>query len=217
MMTRLRTQTCIAAALAVTLSVAACGGSSKTADLSGQSTPATVTQTVTAPATTTSAATTSTAATSTTAAASTTGPGSACVAADLTPKYLGSNGAAGTLEYGFALVNSSSTACHTYGWPGAEFLTSAGTPIGTGAKRVKSDAVGSVQSTQINLAPGDEASFRVAVHDAVDGGKGCTTAGFLQIYAPDDTTALKVIAKVSACPSATVTPLQPGSEAFAGQ
>ncbi len=53
-------------------------------------------------------------------------PAPACTASDLTPTFLGSNGAAGTIVLGFALKNTGSTTCHTYGWPGVELLSASG-------------------------------------------------------------------------------------------
>lgn len=205
------------AAVIGTLVVVACGGSSNTADDTGQST-VTVTRTVTTPA---GGDTTTQALTPTTATKTTTTPfasGTACSASDLTPSYLGSNGAAGTIVLGFALKNSGSKPCHTYGWPGVQFVSSGGRALATHAARTTSDVVGSTPANALTLQPGDEASFRIVASDVGSGGGSCPTAQQLQIYAPDDTVTMKVsVTGIAACGHATVSPMMPRTSAFAGQ
>ena len=91
------------AAVIGTLVVVACGGSSNTSDNGGGQKTVTVTRihtiTIRASVTTTTAPLTPTTATKTTTTAIATG--TACTASDLTPTFLGSNGAAGTIELGF--------------------------------------------------------------------------------------------------------------------
>jgi hypothetical protein len=209
-----------AAAVAGALFVTACGGSNNTSDQSQQT--VTVTKTVTGtapgpPSTTIGTATgpqTDTTATKT----STTAVGDPCTAADLTPSYLGSNGAAGTVVLGFALKNSGSTTCHTYGWPGVQFLSSSGAALPTHATRTTGDVVGSTPAGELTLTPGASASFRMVTSDVGVGGGNCPTAGALQIYAPDDTVTMKVsVPGVAACGKATLSPMLPGVSAFAGQ
>ncbi len=49
-------------------------------------------------------------------------------------------------------------------------------------------------------------------------GSSCPTASDLQIYAPDDTVKMKVsVSGVAACGKSTLSPLMPGTSAFAGQ
>lgn len=178
------------------------------------------TVTVTEPARTSPTATgtgplTDTTATGTSTAAAGVGP--ECSASDLAASYLGSNGAAGTIVLGFALKNIGSGPCHTYGWPGVEFLSSAGAPLPTGATRTTGDVVGSTPANVLTLTPGQEASFRMVTSDMGPGGAACPTASSLQIYAPDDTNTLKVsLPGVAACGQATVSPMMPGATAFAG-
>ncbi len=117
------------AAVIATLAVAACGGSSTVTT--------TVTRTVVNQQTGAGGATTTT--NSDTTQKTTTVSGTACSAADLTPVFLGSNGAAGTIVLGFSLKNTSSTSCHTYGWPGVQFLSSRGSALRTGATRTTTD------------------------------------------------------------------------------
>ena len=106
--------------------------------------------------------------------------------------YLGSNGAAGTIVLGFALKNTGSTACRTYGWPGVAFQSSKGAAPPTNATRTTGDVVGSTPADVLTLQPGQEASFRMVTSDMATGGGSCPTAGKLQIYAPNDTVAMKV-------------------------
>jgi Protein of unknown function (DUF4232) len=230
-----------AAALALALTAAACGSSNTADTSStgpatvtrtvtvntgtGTSTPATTTSTTstgTTTTTTTSTPTTTTPTTTTpttkTGATTTTstsgGSGLAsdqCVASELTPVSKGSNGAAGTIIWEIALKNTGSSACNTYGWPGAQFLDSSGTPIGKPATRTTTSMQsGSVHPTVITLQPGAEANFYIQVNDAAGGGAGCTSAAYLQIYAPNDTTAMRLgtSQQVEYCPTTTVTPLQ---------
>lgn len=204
-----------AAAVFGVLALAACG-SSNTSD---HTVTVVHTQTVTEPSTSTTTGTHTGPQTDTTATkTSTTALGSPCTAAGLTPVYLGSNGAAGTIVLGFALKNTGSTTCHTYGWPGVEFLSSKDVGLPTNATRTTGDVVGSTPADVLTLQPGDEASFRMVTSDMATGGGSCPTASKLQIYAPDDTVAMKVsVPGVAACGKATLSPMMAGVSAFAGQ
>ena len=196
------------AAVIATLAVAACGGSSTVTT--------TVTRTVVNQQTGAGGATTTT--NSDTTQKTTTVSGTACSAADLTPVFLGSNGAAGTIVLGFALKNTSSTSCHTYGWPGVQFLSSRGSALRTGATRTTTDVAGSTPATAITLKPGEVASFRMTASDVPTGGGSCPTAAKLQIYAPDDTATMNVaVPGIAACGKATLSPMMPGDTAFADQ
>jgi hypothetical protein len=217
-----------AAGLLCALALAACGGSSNASDQTGGggslTTVTTVTQTVTRPApahTRTDNTTDTGPQTDTTATKTSTTPeavASPCTASDLTPAYLGSNGAAGTIVLGFALKNTGSTTCHTYGWPGVAFLSSGGAQLPTNATRTSGDVVGSTPAAVLALAPGQEASFRMVASDMATGGGSCPTASALQIIAPNDTATMRVtVPGISACGKATVSPMMPGATAFAGQ
>jgi hypothetical protein len=207
--------------LACTLALAACGSSSQSS--SGVASRQTTTSPATAPASTqTSSTTTSTAVTQTgssTAPATTTptaGP-KACTAADLTVSYLGGQGAAGHGLLGFALRNSSGSACHTYGYPGVQFLDRAGKSLPTNSTRTTQDFFGSVPETKLVVAPGQSVSFRLGVTHGAASPVGCTTAYGLQVIPPDDTATLRVtIGNGGAyeCRTATVSPLQQGTSAF---
>lgn len=201
------------AAVIGTLVVVACGGSSNTSD---NRVTVTVTRTVTTPpsVTTTTAPLTPTTATKTTTTAI--AAGTACTASDLTPTYLGSNGAAGTIELGFGLKNTGSTTCHTYGWPGVELLSSDGVGLPTNATRTTTDVLGDTPANALTLKPGEQASFRLIATDFAAGGGNCDNASQLQIYAPDDTITMKVAITggVPACGRATLSPMMPGTSAF---
>jgi Protein of unknown function (DUF4232) len=206
------------AAVIGTLVVVACGSSNNASDNGGGPTTVTVTQTLTTPppVTTTTAPLTPTTATKTTTTAF--AKGTACTASELTPSFLGSNGAAGTIVLGFALKNSGTTTCHTYGWPGVQFQSSSGKPLPTNATRTTTDVAGSTPATVLTLKPGEEASFRIAASDIGAGGGSCPTARQLQIYAPDDTTTMTVsLPGVAACGRATLSPMLPGASAFSDQ
>lgn len=209
-----------AAAVAGALLVAACGGSNNTSDNTQQTVTVihTVTQPANPPATTTTATDTGPQTDTTATKTSTTAVGDPCTASDLTPSFLGSNGAAGTIVLGFALKNTGSATCHTYGWPGVEFLSSSGAALPTHATRTTGDVVGSTPAGELTLAPGDEVSFRMVTSDMGPNGSACPTASALQIIAPDDTATMKVaLSGVAACGKATLSPLMPGDSAFAGQ
>jgi hypothetical protein len=213
-------------ALTATVALAACGSSS---NVSSQSSVQTVTETVTSPsgpapaATRTQATTTASTVTTTTTAAGSSTPApasgsSVCVAADLKPVSLGSNGAAGTVYYTYALENVSSSSCHTYGWPGVSFWTASGKQLPNAVSRVTSDQVGNAVAASVTIAPGGEVSFRVDVEDAYDGGAKCTTASYIQFYAPDDTTPMRLSlgSGAQSCGAFQITPLQSGRGALAG-
>jgi hypothetical protein len=220
----------VAAALAVAAAVAGCGTASSTVT---HTVTQAVTQTVTvtdtttvtiATATSTSTSTTSTASTSTTSttpttAASAGGSTPACTAADLTPVFLGSNGATGRVVLTFALRNHGSGACHTYGWPGVQFASASGSPLPTSTTRTTNDLLGSTPAAPLTLGAGQEASFRIIVPDSKNGSNvGCSTASEVRIIAPDDTTGMvaNLTAPVTECGAATLSPLLAGTDAAPG-
>jgi len=227
------------AALVCVCLIAACGSSSTTSDQTGGGGTKTVTRpgvtvtvttpiqtitSVTSPTTTTgtgTGTTTGTNGTGTGATTTSTGAGSGeCVAADLRPSFLGTNGAAGTIAVGFALTNSSPSTCTTYGWPGVQFLSSTGAALPTDATRTSSDMLGSTPATDITLAPGQEASFRLIASDFSSGTTtSCANATDLQIIAPNDSATLKVRISggIPACGHATLSPLMVGTSAWPTQ
>ena len=138
------------------------------------------------------------------------------MASELELRYLGQQGAAGHGELGFALRNTGTTTCRTFGYPGVQFLDKSGAPLPTKPIRVKTDLAGSAPAAELHLAPGVSASFRLFVtHGAVPNSV-CTTAYGLQAIAPDDTASVRAAIPGGAyeCGDATVIPLQPGTSAF---
>ena len=208
-MTTGRTLASPVVAIAITAVLAACGGSS-----SRSATHARASSPTAGAGTATAQITSSPLRRSTTRAAATPTPvataGRACTAADLTAVFLGQNGATGRVVLSFALRNRGTTTCHTYGWPGVEFLGAGGRWLPTQSTRVSKDAVGPTPASVIALAPGQWASFRVIATDQSSRGAGCDTAHALRIIAPDDTDPMSVGIPGGAyeCSLATVSALQ---------
>lgn len=177
-------------------------------------TPATTSGAAPAPAPTTVTTTSITTPDSGGAGLSTVTTGSSeCVAADLTPAAVPPNSAPGTTVLGFTLKNSGSSACHTYGWPGIALVSASGTVADTQATRSTGDALGQTPATAFTLKPGDEASFRITLHDS---GSGCGSYTGVQIIAPNDTATLRATipdGPVQSCGSVAVSPLEPGDTA----
>lgn len=202
---------------ACALAAGACGSSSHSSSSSAAqatSTPApTTTQASSTPTSTSPTTSTGTTPATTTPSVS----ASACTAADLKPSYLGGLGATGHGELGFALRNTSSSSCHTYGYPGVLFLDRAGKALPTDSTRTTQDFFGSTPKKKLVVAPGQVVSFRLGVTHGAASPKGCTTAYGLQVIPPDDTATLHVtIGNGGAyeCRTATVSPLQEGTSAF---
>jgi uncharacterized protein with beta-barrel porin domain len=134
----------------------------------------------------------------------------------LTPSFLGGEGATGHIELGFALKNTSSGPCHTYGYPGIEFLDANGQGLTTNTTRTTHDFFGSLPLSALNVAPGATVSFRVGTSDVTGSGPKCVTAHALQVIAPDDTATMKIAFAPTTfeCGNATVSPVQSGTTAF---
>jgi hypothetical protein len=206
----------LACALAAALGLAACGGSSTPAQI--------VTRTVTAPATTSATtqntlATTATTPPTTTTPTTTTGVSSGtqpCTAHDLTMSFLGQQGAAGHGELAFALRNAGGAPCHTYGYPGIQFLDRNGAPLTTIPHRTTLDYFGRAPEAELTVAPGATVSFRLGVTHGAIPGSVCSTAFALRAIPPDDTQSVSTQIPDGAyeCRDTTVTALQPGSSAY---
>lgn len=192
-------------AAATTLLLAGCGGSSHSSSTAAAVTSAPSTQ-ASNPATTASTQTTATAA------------GAApCRAADLSLSYLGGQGATGHGELGFALKNTGSQTCSTYGYPGIQFLDHAGHALPTTPSHTTQDFFGTLPKTALTVSPGATVSFRLGVTHGETSSAGCTTASALQVIPPNDTATLKTaIGNGGAfeCQTATVSPLQRGTTAY---
>ncbi len=139
-----------------------------------------------------------------------------CRAAALKLSFLGMQGATGHGELGFAVHNSSGTSCDTFGYPGVQFLSQGGALLPTVTHRATSDFFGHSSLATVHLAPGETASFRLAVTHGIGSSAGCTSAYGLQVYPPRDTATLRVMIPGGAteCGTATVSPMQPGTSAY---
>jgi hypothetical protein len=215
----------LAAALAGALAIAGCGSTTtKTVTVTpttaattatGAGTPTTATGAgATTTATGTQSTTTKTNATASTAAV--TPP--LCRAGNLALTFLGQQGALGHGVIGFALRNTGSASCHTFGYPGILWLSKSGTPLPTTPIRTTRDFFGPAPLASLTVAPDGTVSFRLGVtHMSTGGGTaGCTTAAALQVIPPNDTSTLRVTIPNGAfeCRTTTVTPLRPGKSAF---
>ncbi len=194
----------------------ACGSSAQqaaTSSSTGSGPPPASTGTGTTSITTPAPSTTTTS-TSTTPASSST----LCRASGLELSFLGEQDATGHGVLGFGLRNSGSHSCHTFGYPGIQFLNTAAAPLPTVSTRTTSDFFGQAPEQLLVLGPGQSASFRVGVTHSGAGGSdaGCTEAHALAVIPPDDTSRLTVALKGGAyeCGTATVSPLRPGSSAY---
>ncbi len=209
---------------------AACGGSTITSTTSthagrpsapaGATTPATTPDTTTTTSATAPANTPTAAATtpSTTTSATTTPVAApvACTAANLALSYLGQQGATGHGELGFALHNITGSSCHTFGYPGVQFLDRAGQLLPTESTRTTQDFFGNAPEEALVVAPGESVSFRLGVTHGAVSPQNCTTAYGLQVIAPDDTVTMRMPIPGGAyeCQTATVSPLRPGQSAY---
>lgn len=140
----------------------------------------------------------------------------ACRAAALKLSFLGLQGATGHGELGFAVHNTSGSSCATFGYPGVQFLGHAGGLLPTATHRATADFFGSSPLAPVHLAPGETASFRLAVTHGISSSVGCTDAYGLRIYPPNDTATLRVVIPGGAteCGVATVSPMQTGTSAY---
>jgi hypothetical protein len=202
-----------AAVVTGTLALAGCGSSTTvtTTVTAGSSTAADTTST--SSATPTSSASTSAAASSATATAA---AASLCRAAALSLSYLGQQGATGHGELGFALRNTGSSSCHTFGYPGILVLGRTGQALPTTPSHSTRDFFGVTPEVGITVAPGRSVSFRLQVTHGINGTAGCSTAYGLQVIPPNDTAMLRTTIPSGAyqCRTAVVSPLRPGTSAF---
>ena len=215
--------------LLLAAALAGCGGSNPAADTtasSGQpaggspgssgSASAPATNPTTPSATRKAASTTSTTAT-TSSSAGTGSTSSACTAAKLSLSFLGSQGAAGHGVLGFALRNTSGSTCHTYGYPGVQFLSSGGQALPTHPTHSTTDLMGTTKLERLTVSPGATVSFRLTVSHVANSPSACVTAAAVQVIPPDDTSSLKVTVTGGAdeCNGDVgVSPLQAGDSAY---
>jgi hypothetical protein len=204
------------AVIIVAMLAGGCGSSASSTPAGATTGSGQPTQPVTA--TSSSATTTSSSATTaTTASTSTTAAIPACTASDLALSFESSNGAAGNTAAFFEFKNTSSSPCHTYGYPGVLFLTKSGAALPTTANRTTHDLIGTSVVAKIVIDPGQLASFHLVVGLSATG-QGCSTAYGLQAIAPDDTATIhtQIPGGLYECGTATVSPLALGNGIPAG-
>ncbi len=119
-------------------------------------------------------------------------------------------------EIGFALKNTSTVSCRTYGYPGILFLDQSRHPLPTIPHHTTSDFFGSSPAVPLVIAPGASASFRLDVGHGVATSAGCATAYALQVIPPNDTATLRTAIPNGAyeCRDANVSPLRAGITAY---
>ena len=209
----------LALLLPLTLLLAACGTSSgagtATQTTGAAAAPTTTTTTTTTTSTTAGAPSSTSTTTSTTSTTSASGTPS-CWAADLALSFVSQQGGMGHGEIGFALRNTGSTPCRTYGYPGILFLDQQGHPLPTIPHHTTNDFFGSTPAVPLVIAPGDSASFRLDVGHGVATSNGCATAYALQVIPPNDTATLRTSIPNGAyeCKDANVSPLRAGESAY---
>jgi len=199
---------------ALAIGLSACGGSSTTTVAS--SGPSSAGSTTASTSTSSSTPVSASGTTTTTASSSSTSGPPLCVAADLSLSFLGQQGATGHGLLGFSLRNTSSHSCHTFGYPGIEFLSKTGGALPTLTTRTTHDFFGTAPEVALVLAPGQNASFRIGVTHGMTSPVGCTTAYGLQVIPPDDTSTLRtqIAHGTYECRTASLSPLRPGNSAY---
>jgi len=134
----------------------------------------------------------------------------------LSLSFLGQQGATGHGELGFALRNTGSVSCHTFGYPGILFLGRTGQPLPTIPTHSTRDLFGVAPLVGLTVKPGATVSFRLQVTHGISSTLGCSMAFGLQAIPPNDTGTLHTTIPSGAyqCRSAVVSPLRPGTSAY---
>jgi hypothetical protein len=202
------------AGLACAALLAGCGGGTTTVVKTDTS--AAHPKSTAAPAATTGSTSPTTTAGSPSGGTSSAGEAGACTAADLKLAYLGGLGATGHGEIGLGLINTSAQPCHTFGYPGVQFLSGSGAALPTRVTRTTHDFFGSIPEQALTVSPGSEVSFRLTTTHGEGSDSGCTTAAKIQVIPPDDTHTLVATIENGAyeCGAVTVSPLAPRTSAF---
>ena len=153
------------------------------------------------PATTAAPANSSTTATAPT--TSTTVPG--CTGANYTLSVLGTEGAAGTNELTLGLRNTSSATCRLTGYPGIQFLDSAGDNLLTKDVRGDGESFTDFLPTTVSVASGATVYVNLGYSDVPVGNETtCPPVSTLQVIPPDTTTPLRVPVMLTVCNHGTV-------------
>jgi Protein of unknown function (DUF4232) len=202
-------------ALVALLSALAGCGSTTTTSGTPQATPTSSDSTTTSVSSPQTGSRSASSTSSTTSATAPTGGPGTCPAAELVLTYLGGQGATGHGDLGFALRNRGPRTCHTYGYPGIQFLDGNGKPLPTHPTHSTDDFFGHSPLRALTVAPEHEVSFRLDVSHGSGSPGQCPTAAALQVMAPDDTHTLTTSITNGAyeCGRAIVSPLEPGVSA----
>jgi hypothetical protein len=117
---------------------------------------------------------------------------------------------------GFELHNVTGHPCHTYGYPGIQFLDRSGRPLPTATTRTTHDFFGSAPLQALVVDPHTSVSFRVGVTHGIASSAGCTTAAAISVIPPADTSSVRATIPQGAyeCGTATVSPLRPRRSAY---
>jgi hypothetical protein len=136
-------------------------------------------------------------------AASQSASGTACATQHLQAKVVNTEGAAGSVYQNIDFTNSGSTSCTLYGYPGVSLGT--GMPFSqVGAAATRSTTAAPAVAT---LAPGQTANAVLRVVQAGNYPQATcspTATTYLQIYPPDQTTAIYLAFNSTGCKSSTV-------------
>jgi hypothetical protein len=175
--------------------LSACGGTSAT--------PKSSTTTTRALPRTSTTSTTAPQPSSTTTTPTSSGSVTSCSTGQLTLSFQTKEPAGGIQPGLVILTNSGLTACTVAGYPGVSFLDSASQPVGFAATRT------SANGSLVTLQSGQQASSYLQVEENACGSQP-PAAAFLQVYPPNQTTALTIPANLDACTS-QVFPLEAGA------
>ena len=135
--------------------------------------------------------------------------------ASLELRFLGQQGATGHGELGFALRNTGSRRCHTYGYPGVQFLSSYRRAAADPVPAHHHDFFGSPRRRRSCSRPAPRLRSGSASPTATRPGRLHDRAG-LQVIRPNDTATLHATISHGAyeCGTATVSPMRPGTSAY---
>jgi hypothetical protein len=144
--------------------------------------------------------------TSTSSVTTTTAGVTTCQISGLHVSLTGAQGAAGTQELTYALTDSATVTCTTFGYPGMLLLGASGTPLPTTVDRGGDLSFETVQPSTVRLTPGETAYFNVGYTDVTTGGTSCYEANQVEITPPTNTThaTLPAPASMDVCDNGTL-------------
>jgi Domain of unknown function (DUF4232) len=96
------------------------------------------------------------------------------------------NGAAGTIRLRFVFTNTSSSACHLFGFPGMQMLNKNRNPIPTHVHRGTGHNVPPEPEATVVMTPGQHGSFYAGYSDVPTGNAKCRTSAFVEVTPPND-------------------------------